>query len=150
MNRIGLFFGYPTRRPDPNALIHCFQVELDEHPTAGLPHGQAIIGTTSFFRQNGVQIAGGFEPLQGKKGSIALDRSGPWVWHELTVKVLNNEIAVSVDKKKAEPFNIAWLEKTSPEIAGSLNPRGALGIWVSNGLGQFKEANIVAYPESDH
>ncbi len=135
----------------PSALIHFFQVEVDEHPTADIcPMARRSSEPRASFVKTACKYREAFRAPQGKKGSIALDRSGPWVWHELTVKVLNNEIAVSVDKKKAEPFNMAWLEKTSPEIAGSLNPRGALGIWVSNGLGQFKEANIVAYPESDH
>jgi serine/threonine protein kinase len=157
LNRTGLFFGFPTRRADPGAVVSCFVVEVDEHRQDGLPHGRATVGVWRFSLAKGPQgrFWGPIAPLPGGKGIIPLRKSRDF--HHVAIKAMDNEITVTVDEfdngfqkeRHSLQFDMAWLRRQVGEAAQALDPRGALGVWVVDGIGHFRDVSVTAYPSRD-
>jgi hypothetical protein len=86
------------------------------------------------------------EPLPQGRGLLPLGepKAGSKGWRKLLVRVSEGKVSVAVDDGPKMEFELAWLEKADPKLKGStLRTRGALGVWVRNGVGSFRNATVM-------
>ncbi len=122
MNRTGVFFGWRK------STSRFFVVEIDEHPLATCPNGCARLGILQLVEGRGVESpVTEFSWLPAEKDRIPLLLSRGW--HALTVRCVDDRIAVTVDRKQTAQFTMDWLAQMQPAVVRSLDPRGAIGIW---------------------
>jgi hypothetical protein len=147
-NRLGIFFGW---REDPQALprkrVQFFAIKLDETPIVNkhandqfgrLSIGTRFIheGTVGFEEADGLQMSKDYIPLSQKE-----------VWHQVFVRAEDDEITVGVDQQ-ATRITMKEIREHGLNLRKNppLDPRGALGIWVQNGIGSFRNANLKYLP----
>jgi serine/threonine protein kinase len=142
-NRFGVFFGWRDLPERPRSY-HFFIVEVDEHPSPGLPKGM--------LRIDAVRIQHGRGAEQEMKTAWELGRlpltKGP-DWHHLVIRALGHKLTVTVDDNVASPFHLdlARFRQDRPRMTEDLHLRGALGIWSHDGMfASFRNAHITALP----
>jgi serine/threonine protein kinase len=147
-NELGIFFGYRRSRQDPASPPRFFVVQVDQSPAPGFPHGQVRIGSTRRLEPRGVQaeIDEGLRPIPGDRGVLALPQPGDG--HHLCLRVLEDRITLTLDRRPAHrlELDLAELRRVDPEAGSGLDPRGALGIWVRDGRGCFRQAWVTPLP----
>jgi hypothetical protein len=152
-HQLGAFYGWHEPDPaDPLARRYYFTVGLDERPVLNDIHGRLAIGVGRV--EEGEQARGGFyeplRPLAEGRGSLPLPKPAkPLDWHRLRIRVLHGKVTVAVEGGPAREFEVAWVKRSDPVLEGAvLDPRGAVGVWVTNGNGYFRNATILALPDS--
>jgi serine/threonine protein kinase len=147
-NQLGIFFGHRRSRDDPASRPRFFLVELDQHPAPGCPHGRVRLGTTRYLERQGTraEIEEGLCPLPGDRGVLPLPK--PQDGHHLCVRAVDDRLTLTVDERPAHrvEIDLADLRQADPLGAQDLDARGALGIWVRNGRGYFRKAQLTPLP----
>jgi hypothetical protein len=134
-HQVGVFFGWQETAPE---MARAYFVQLDERPLPdlGRPYGQIIVGQAMIrTRQEAKGGPGMVVPLCPFPGNllhvIPLTQTKDH-WHHLHVRAVRGHVTVLVDQGRGIEF------------APPFDPRGALGIWVQEGEGQFGKASIKA------
>jgi serine/threonine protein kinase len=139
MNHLGAFIGWHAEPVDRGARINPYlSVDLDKE------HRQFRIRchyTIKAAREGEGSVGGTISPPAPQE-SVALSRPGPW--HCVRIRVVDNRITVIADEAEAVEIDPTRLQ-TVNAVFGSLNPRGALGIWTSSDAA-FRNAQITALP----
>src|SRR5262249_11528979 len=91
------------------------------------------------------------EPLPKGRGFLPLGapRQDLGNWRLLQVRVEDEKVRVSVDYVPLD-FDVPWVVANTKLLRNApLAPQGKLGIWVCNGEGSFRNASIMALPETE-
>jgi hypothetical protein len=141
----GIFFGWKRAARDPDLRQHFFVVQLDERPAAPYKRGRLLVGTAYIDQPKGsrVQATNWFQPLPNGKGMVPLRKRHEW--HPVVVRALNGKVTLKVDDGSTTTFDVGKLRAADPDLA-ALDARGALGVWVMGGIGNFRRATITALP----
>jgi serine/threonine protein kinase len=149
-HQLGIFLGWHGPDPaDPRAVWRFISLRLDSPRDRGGGPDRLLFGTCR-IEDHADDHGGVFEhagALPDKRAIIVLAnrRSGE---HHLRVRVLGNRIAVIADEGPGETFDLSWVRRIDPKMRNAfLDPCGALGVWVCNGQGHFKNAKLMALPE---
>jgi serine/threonine protein kinase len=156
-NQLGVFFGW---RDDPQfaPAIHTqfFNIQLNENPILKDRFGRLSIGRTlineddrggarreAYYPWSSLALGGTWIPLSMNEKS----KNG---WRQLRVRVQNNKITAEVDRI----YKIVTMEQLREERLGipkdpPLEPCGAIGIWVQNGSGSFRNAKVTYLPAEE-
>jgi serine/threonine protein kinase len=149
-NDLGVVFGWRTVAPDPQAIRRFFNVQIDERPGLNCSYGRVTIGTGQRTEREGARgaISQLLAPLPNGRGILALGKppNGPR-WHKLVVAARQGKIRITVDGDLYEEFDVERLQDADSRLNNvSLDAGGAMGIWVRNGQGYFRNAFIKPLP----
>lgn len=152
-NDLGVFFGWNDPSADPLELQRFFLVHFDERPTGNHAHGQVTVSTAQFVDRQGARSGLNlFTPLPKGKGLLLLPRpaAGPEGWHTVKVRVSGTKVKLQVDDVPPNELDVAGVVSADPKLKNTkLSPRGALGVWVRNGLGSFRNATVMNVVEAE-
>lgn len=143
--QVGVFWG----QRDPRERIQCFSAQLDTHPVLKDVHGRVKVGWSLIQLPDATAgrnaINAWMLNLPQGKGFLSLPKPDPKAagWHKVTVRVLEQEITVTVDDGPSVFFTGRILKDDQFLKGDSLDPRGHFGIWVRNGQGSFRNATFV-------
>jgi serine/threonine protein kinase len=147
---LGVFFGWHRNRQDPERRYRFFVLQLQEAAGPAVP-AELLIGSAYIDEARGA-MGGHVEwlhPFPGGKGRLALPWKAARAWRRLHVRALDHKVTVTADESVSVEFDVKELN-ASPRLrelqGGPLDPRGALGVWASEGTGFFREAWIKAIP----
>lgn len=149
-NDLGIFFGWQDNLPDPQERRRFFALHLDRRQALKDIHGRLNIGSWLFEEAKGAR--GGWNeqnvrPLHQGRGFPALPPPGPNGWYRVWARVVGKDISVGVDNEASTDFDIDWMTRNDRWLKSfTLDTRGALGIWVRNGQGSFRNITITALP----
>jgi hypothetical protein len=144
-HELGVFFGWDfAARDKSRGQGWFFTVELKTQPTREYPHGHVRIGYRRIHLANKTMTTEGFRAIPGSKGKLAMQRTTPW--HLVWVRVIDEAISIGVDEDVKSVVTISMAEMRQHDAGASryLDPRGALGIWVAKGVGNFRNGSITA------
>jgi serine/threonine protein kinase len=140
-NEMGIFWGWRRNPADPDRLYRFFWANLV--PPAGESSGQFKL-----FSAVNDEPRGNRAPMYRvwplPNGEVALPPPGGS--HYIKVRAMNNAVTVTVDSQAPVQYDIDKLNNNPAFADGSLDARGALGIWVQNGAGFFRRPTIMALP----
>jgi hypothetical protein len=131
---MGVFFG----RLAPEGRF--FMVKLDvlaEPPRAVL--GSALVFDANEAHGARWEILAGFP---GQDNEVRLPQ--PKLWHTLKLRVFRDHVTLFADEAPPLDLDVARIRRTTNDavIRDTLHTHGAVGIWVSNGVGMFQNARI--------
>jgi hypothetical protein len=152
VNDLGIFFGWQDRLADPQSRPRFFAARLDTRPVLKDIHGRLYLGTWMFEDAKGDR-GGVFEqnlrPFHQGRGWIPLPKPPDKFdgWHAVRVRIEGQKFVVAIDKEPPREFDVNWITTADAWLqAYALEPRGALGIWVQNGIGSFRNATVKGLP----
>ena len=68
-------------------------------------------------------------------------------WYTVRIRVSGQKCTVTVDRQPPRDFDLPWMVGVDPWLKPYyLSHRGAVGVWVQNGMGLFRNATIKALP----
>jgi serine/threonine protein kinase len=151
-NALGVFWGYPSADSGRHCLF--FVVQLDQRPVLKDVFGRLTVGTSLVREADGIEgsVFTWLRPLPRGKSILALPGPGPQPegWRQVRVRVVDHEMKVTVDGGPSQEFSTGWLVGADSWLKdSSLDPRGAMGIWVRDGIGSFRNASYMALPGRD-
>jgi hypothetical protein len=88
------------------------------------------------------------QPLPGVPLNTSLPPRPPQQWRRLRVRALDGRVSVTADNAVVPllAFDMAALRRANAPMVEELDPRGALGLWIREGVGYVQEATIMALP----
>jgi hypothetical protein len=149
-NRLGVFFGYRRDANDRDRDFPFFVLELQEQPPGGDTPSRLLAGWAYLEPPRGPRV--GVDtwgaPLPNGKGSVDLPKAPRNRARTIRVAALDGEVRITVTGQGAETAVLAFKvddltrsDRQSP-LVRELDPRGALGIWVDNGTGVFRNPAV--------
>jgi serine/threonine protein kinase len=152
-NNLGVFFGWRERAIPGGMRPRFFLVELDERPVteAGItaPHGRLRIETAQIEPRSGDRsaITDLGRPLLPVGKGYPLTKSGR-AWHKVAIRVAGDRLRIKVDEAIALDASVNEIRRADP-LLESTEPHGALGVWVQEGGGTFRNITTTALPRAN-
>jgi serine/threonine protein kinase len=150
-SEVGVFWGCREAPGESTGRSQFFVARLDERPRADDIHAQLTIGWSLIESSDGSR--GGLytwlRSLPKGKGIVRNVNavSKPGAWHEVRVRAQNHQIRITLGDGAFQEFETAWLTQVDPWLKDAgLDPRGSMGVWVSDGVGSFRNATYTALP----
>lgn len=154
-NDLGVFWGWREKTEDPLARLRFLAAGLDTRSVLKDVHGRLYVGSWMFLEPKNGQTGWteqNIRPLHQGQGWIPLAAppAGFDGWHKVSVRVVGRKCTVTVDRQPPREFDVAWMVHADAWLkAYSLNERGAVGVWVRNGRGSFRNVTIMALPGTE-
>ncbi|MCI0376132.1 MAG: serine/threonine protein kinase [Gemmataceae bacterium] len=150
---LGIFFGWQDELADPLARKRFFALRLDKRAVLKDIHGRLYIGTWLIEESKGARggvIEQAPRPIKIHPSWIALAPPPPKFdgWYKVWVRVEGSVITASVNNETPLVFEVERIRDVWGLKGFVVEPHGALGIWVRNGLGHFRNATITKLPNA--
>jgi hypothetical protein len=146
----GVFFGWRRGPSPPHA---CYLVQIEEPLRGQKGDGRLLVCVARFSPVQGhLGYFTSHSPLHPPSaGQAALPPAQGEGWRRVSARVVDHSVALSVDGKQRITFDARKAQSRPGQDEAPLDPRGALGIWVSKGGANFREAHNTLRPsvESD-
>jgi serine/threonine protein kinase len=150
-NNLGAFFGWRPQSADPDTPSFYFRVSLDDKPREPGAGGVCHVYVERIWRGKAGRGGGwDYGELPWDRGRIELPALGGW--HSLLIRARDNGVTIAMDGIETF-FDSAFLHRDVapmfPDARGDFDPRGALGVWIENGQGYFRNATITPLPATE-